>query len=367
MTTPAHERVRCVDWLRGGAVVLMVVAHSLAFLSPAHDRDAARASLNVINGLPAPAFLFAAGFALALVTARGERHVVTGPPMRTRQKFGWDGRAMRSLRRIGTVLLASLLLRHVLWDTFFHPERLPWIDVLSCIALMLLALWAVLFLLPARGWLRLAVLGGLAATAFLAGPWVASPRSFGWATPLLNNSWESNTWPLVPWAGYGWTGAMLGLATGASTAPRRTLWRGLCTFVVLGIAVAWAAGPVVWWLARVDAWVLANAGERVWKVSIVTLGLLMLEAHKAGPAGRAERFINLLSRQALLAYVLHQILLFGWAWFRPFSSFLYRQDWPATLALSSAVLVCTTLGCSVFERGMARFSSSRRPVATPLK
>lgn len=361
MTSAAHERVRCVDWLRGGAVVLMVAAHSLAFLSPAHDRDAVRVGLNAINGLPAPAFLFAAGFALALVTARGERHAgavaLTGSPAPARRRFAWDGRAMRSLRRIGTVLLASLLLRHVMWDTFRHPERLAWIDVLSCIALMLLVLWAVLFLLPARG--RQATLVGLTATTFLAGPWVEAPRTFGWITPLLNNAWEANTWPLVPWAGYGWLGAIVGLATGASATPRRALWRGLGTTCVVGIAVAWGA-PVVLRIGGVDAWVVANVGERVWKVAIVTLGLLMLECRKTGPAGRIEGIVNLLSRQALPAFVLHQILLFGWAGFRPFNAFLYRQDWPATLGLALAVLVGTTAGCVLIERSTAALSPGRK-------
>ena len=338
------DRIQSVDWLRGGAVAVMVAAHSLAFLSPAHDDDPIRANLNVINGLPAPAFLFAAGFSLALVTARGER---TGPPKRARPV--WNSRPSRSLRRVGVVFLASLLLRHVQWDAFNHLDRFAWVDVLSCIALMLVATWVVLFALPNRT--RVASLAGLSTIAIVAAPWVESPRTFGWATTLVNNAREPNTWPLVPWAAYGWLGAIVGLRAAASDAPRRALFDALAWLAIVGVALLVAAGPVVRAIdPRVGAWIIANLGDRLWRIAVVTMAMLMIEARRHGPAGRVERWLNLLSRQALVAYCGHQVLLFGWSWFRPFNRFLYREDWPVTLALIVAMLAATTLACAIVDR-----------------
>ena len=342
----SRERIQSVDWLRGGAVAVMVIAHSLAFLSPAHDRDAARGSFNVVDGLPAPAFLFAAGFSVALVTARGEK---TGPLKRTRQTFEWDSRAARSLRRIGIVFLASLLLRHVQWDTFHHLDRLAWVDVLSCIALMLLATWVVLFALPRP--MRFVALGALATGAIVASPWVEAPRTFGWATTLINNARESNTWPLVPWAAYGWLGAIVGLRTGASDVPRRTLFDALAWIALCGLIVFATAGPLVRAIdPRVSAWIIANFGDRVWRIAVVTMLMLMIESRRGpGPAAPLVRWLNLLSRQALVAYCGHQILLFGWSWFRPFNWALYREDWPMTVALMFAMLATTTLACVIAD------------------
>ena len=256
---------------------------------------------------------------------------------------------MRSLRRIGVVFLASLLLRHVQWDTFPHLDRFAWIDVLSCIALMLVATWIVLFALPRA--MRFVALAGLSTIAIVAAPWVEAPRTFGWATTLINNARESNTWPLVPWAAYGWLGAIVGLRAGASEASRRALFDALAWLAAAGVVLFVAAGPIVRAIdPHVSAWIIANLGDRLWRIAIVTMAMLMIEARRRGPAGRFERWLSLLSRQALVAYCGHQILLFGWSWFRPFNRFLYREDWPMTLALILATLATTTLACAIVDR-----------------
>ena len=64
------NRVRAFDWLRGLAVLVMIQTHSLGLLEPQTHDDPLFRWLVRVDGLVAPAFIFCAGFALALVQCR---------------------------------------------------------------------------------------------------------------------------------------------------------------------------------------------------------------------------------------------------------------------------------------------------------
>jgi uncharacterized membrane protein len=68
--SPTHERVRAIDWLRGIAVLFMIQCHALVLLRPELRQSHTTKLLLKLDGLVAPAFLFSAGFALAMLLVR---------------------------------------------------------------------------------------------------------------------------------------------------------------------------------------------------------------------------------------------------------------------------------------------------------
>jgi uncharacterized membrane protein len=340
------QRVRSIDWMRGVSVLLMIVAHCLIFLDSTHNDDAVRGYFNEINGLPAPAFLLAAGFSLAFVFSRDESDVARR-----------SARLRKSLGRIGQVLVASLLLRHVMWDAFRNPHTLLWVDILTCIALMLLTTWGALAFV--RGPARAVVLAVLAAAAFVAAPFVEAPQTFGPVTGLINNALHVNTWPLVPWAAYGWVGAVIGLAAGRAQSTVGAMCMSFGALVVVGLMMS-LSGPLVRLVdAEANPYMLTNAGTRLWKLGVV--GVLMLAFERGGekPWPNVGRLIDLLSRQSLVAYVGHLILIFGYWKFQPLNLFIGNVGWAGYLALTLMVLAGTTGLCLLVERMQWRLRFKR--------
>ncbi|HKB75473.1 MAG TPA: heparan-alpha-glucosaminide N-acetyltransferase domain-containing protein, partial [Myxococcales bacterium] len=89
------SRILAFDWLRGIAVVVMIQTHALSLLRPELRTGLLWTRLQWIDGLVAPAFIFSAGFSLALVQVRGAAAGTRWPRMR------------KTLRRLGEVLLVA--------------------------------------------------------------------------------------------------------------------------------------------------------------------------------------------------------------------------------------------------------------------
>jgi hypothetical protein len=115
----APERFRALDWLRGGAVLVMIQCHAMNkwLLHGLRGSELFR-RLDFVDGLVAPSFLFAAGFSLALVQLRGgmtparvrksaqrlgevlavldqrERRIISS-------RFGLEGEAPKTLEEVG--------------------------------------------------------------------------------------------------------------------------------------------------------------------------------------------------------------------------------------------------------------------------
>lgn len=335
----ATGRVLVIDWLRGLCVILMIAAHGLIFLSTAHDEDPARIYLNFVNGLPGPAFIFVSGFSLALVTARAGND---------RAKI--RRRAGKTITRLGILVIISLFLREMLWQHLLtEPWKFLWVDILECIGIMQLSTLGVMVLLPARAGAQGMMLGFMAVVCFATGPWVAEPRQFGWLTPFLNNSWYSNTWPVVPWAGFGWLGAFAGVMAGRSARPTRTLAISFAAILVVGYLITRATPLYRALYPADDVWRIGNTAGRLWQFAAFSL-LLMLAEHFAGrwlswPAVA----VNLFSRQSLVAWPTHLILLFGWHDYAFFRAQLYQHDWSGYLTCAWAVLLITTAVCVAFD------------------
>src|ERR1019366_10023433 len=63
----SRQRIDVIDWLRGVAVVLMIMAHGMdAWLLPAVKTGAIYAVIKVGSGIPARLFLFLVGVSAAI-------------------------------------------------------------------------------------------------------------------------------------------------------------------------------------------------------------------------------------------------------------------------------------------------------------
>src|SRR3954467_4275079 len=197
-------RIRAFDWLRGIAVLVMIQTHSLGLLRPGLRAGVLWTRLQWVDGLVAPAFLFSAGFSLALVQVRGAASGMRA--MRVR----------KTLRRLGEVLLVATFLNWMWFPIFRQPRWIFRMDILQCIGFSLLIALPILFALAPRPralrWTALL----LAAIAFGVAPLL---ESLGLPWDGILNSRPPAVFPLLPWAGYVYLGAAIGAAT-AEKGPR---------------------------------------------------------------------------------------------------------------------------------------------------
>ncbi|MET0406207.1 MAG: heparan-alpha-glucosaminide N-acetyltransferase domain-containing protein, partial [Cystobacter sp.] len=195
---PVAERVRAIDWLRGLAVLLMIQCHALVLLRP--DLRASQTTKNLlrVDGVVAPAFLFSAGFALALLLVRSTAGGQRG------ERLG------RNLRRILQVLGVATLVNLMWFPLWREPIRLVRLDILHCVGLSLLLLLPVGGALASRPRILRGVTLVLALTTFFLSP-LGEAVGGPWAY-VLNKS-TGAVFPLLPWLGFAWLGAYAGTVT----------------------------------------------------------------------------------------------------------------------------------------------------------
>src|SRR5882762_6127988 len=136
------SRVRAIDWLRGLAVLLMIQTHALGLLRPELRSGAGFDALQWLDGLVAPAFILAAGFSLALTQVRAAAAAASADARRKRM--------LKTLRRIGEVLLVGTLINWMWFPIFREPRWILRMDILQCIGLSLLIAFPILFALASR-------------------------------------------------------------------------------------------------------------------------------------------------------------------------------------------------------------------------
>ncbi len=199
-------RVEWLDLFRGAAVVAMIEAHVVnTFLAPAF-RDAVWFGwLNWFNGLVAPSFLFIAGWAQGLSwSVAGKKRVAFG----------------RKLKRLlGVAALGYFL--HFPWTELGQrrwTEALrvgTQVDVLPCLAAALFLVLGIQWVAQRSGekwrvWWWFTLLGGFAVALVGLAPatraWTAGP------IPVVAfvNQTTGSLFPLLPWAGFVFAGAILG-------------------------------------------------------------------------------------------------------------------------------------------------------------
>jgi uncharacterized membrane protein len=333
-------RIRAIDWLRGVAVLFMIQCHALALLLPELRQTRVTAWLLKVDGLVAPAFIFAAGFALALLNVRS---AASG----SRKE-----RLVRNLRRIAEVLAVATLVNWMWFPIFREPKWILRMDILQCVGVCLLCV------LPAAAALagRPRVLAGVSLVLGLA---VFAVSPFGehttgvWASFLNKSNWA--TFPLVPWLGFAWLGAFAGTAAGAW--GRAGLVRALVALVALGIAGTLAAD----WLYALyppHRFFVSNPSNQAarWSwVCVALLALVWLETRLPAAApgqapSRVRRFIETFGTSSLSAYFFHEALLyyrtFGFSFQRFWGD---RSGWAQYALLTGVLIALTYLLCLALD------------------
>ncbi len=348
--TMSATRIRAVDWLRGLACFDMIMWHAGALLSPEAAKDPQLNVLGFLAGLVAPSFMFAAGFAIALVMVRA-----SGDPAARRR------RAIKSLQRILEVLVVAFVLKVIL------RRNEPWwvvkIDILSCIALSLLLAWPVQMLLAPKPKIAAAVCGGLALVAFATAPLIPDG---GWGVFIAPGS---SDFPPIPWAGYVFLGSTAGAIASMGVGPTAWSFAG-----IVGLGALFRFGP--WNAVYGNAWILLNSGERCMLFGVVALALLGIEQAAVRKRWALNwppfSFLEIVGTNALTAYVTHIALLFIPV---PPLNFSFgarwggRSGWTQYWVLLGFLWALTLLVCWGWPKVSARFPWNRpkAPASAPVK
>jgi uncharacterized membrane protein len=342
------SRIAAFDWLRGIAVVVMIQTHALSLLRPELRAGPFWARLQWIDGLVAPAFIFSAGFSLALVQVRGASVGARWP------------RARKTLRRLAEVLLVATLVNWMWFPLLREPRWIFRIDILHCIGLSLLIALPILVALAPRPRLLSWTALGLAAVAFGVSPLAEQVR-----VPLaaLANNGTGSLFPLLPWAGYVYLGASAGAAAAGGGVPALVRW--IAWLLLLGVAL-WLLSPQLAAAYPPHQFWVTNPADHARRWTLVcALVLLLMAAERIQGLWRASapvRLIELFGTSSLAAYFFHQVLLHkhigGFCFHAVWGE---RCSWPQYWTVTALLIACTfvlTLGTDrLYQRAWAGYGA----------
>ncbi len=357
-------RIVVIDWLRGVAVVLMILAHSFdAWMDPAERQGPGWFLVRHASGIPSRLFLFLVGVSSAIVL---ERQLAAGTS---------SAEMRRSAARRGLLVLALAYLfrlqEHVLagfWGGWTQVFR---VDILNCIgmSLLLLALVGAPRAGRPRIWLPLAVAGVLIVLGPLVGPahmpgWIPRPLSayIGGQRPM---SW----FPLFPWGAWALLGLVVGhgwLRRGRDAAGRARVFLATGAAGVLLVGSVLLVRALAPDLIRYPSELVQQMGPGSFFFRLGVIGLLSclgwLITRRSSPEVTPLRQVG---RTSLLIYWVHVELCYGFI-SRPIQK---KFSLPGTAV--AFVLLCVAMwGLSVLRtrhgpRLLARWRARRARAAAP--
>jgi uncharacterized membrane protein len=239
VTVPqASARLLYLDWLRGVAVLAMVMTH----VSDSWTRDADKHSepyftLLFIGGIASSLFLFLAGVATAMsATSKGRQCGSARQAAAIVRRRGWEIFVLGVIFRIQAQVLG--------FAPFMNVFK---VDMLNTMGLSIVAAsWLWPLARERRG--RLIVFVATMVTITMVTPLI---RAAGWPAPLpdpleayLRPAGPFAAFPLFPWAGFLFAGVLVGdLVDAVRQAPGRqlALQLGIATTAAIGIGLAWLA------------------------------------------------------------------------------------------------------------------------------
>ncbi|RBP43650.1 uncharacterized protein DUF1624 [Roseimicrobium gellanilyticum] len=318
------SRLSWIDWMRGLAVVGMLVTHVMnAFLHPDHEHAAWRHEFTSYSGLVAPSFFWIAGYVQGLAIRRAHRE---GRPVG----------GFRRWHRLGIILLIGYLLHLPLahwlkgdfgaesWKTFLQ------VDALQCLAASL-ALLLAMGIAGVRWFDGLVLLTG-AATVFIA-PLAGSWSTGFWFVDAWLNHNTGSLFPLFPWFGFA--------AAGCLASRWEPSWKWYVPLAVALMAAGYVFEPTPWSYTHPTFF-----GERLGWVC-----LLAVAVH--GVAGWfAPQWLLLAGRESLFVYVSHLLILFSIPFTgKPLQEAVGRtlSPWQVVLLSVALATVCLVLA-SLNER-----------------
>jgi uncharacterized membrane protein len=344
---PARRRVEFIDLLRGWAVIVMIETHVFnATLTPAITESGLFQVIKFINGLVAPAFLFASGMAYAVTTRRKINDYLS---------FGWP--LFRQLGRLLFVMLIGYSLHipkfnytHLRYEASEEAWRVFWqADVLQCIAVSLLLLQVLLLIL--RSERRLYTVTAWATGLILIVTPVVWGMDFRAVLPVpvaaYMNGLHDSLFPLFPWSAFLFSGALAGYAylrardVEAASPGEERVGRTMQRMAIGGAIMIAASFPLHFLSALIyptyDFWRFSPAFTllRIGLVLLLCAGLFLWERRKGVSPSSV---VSLMGRESLLVYATHLLLVYG-----KFGSFTFVDRVQYAFGYAEATLVALIL------------------------
>ncbi len=312
-TAASSSRRLYIDWARGVAVLLMIEAHTIDAWTRLRDKQLlAYGYGTVLGGFAAPMFLWLAGLGVAMSMARS--YARTG----SRQ----TALHAATIRGVEIFLLAFLFrLQAFIVSPGSHPVTLFRVDVLNVMGPAMVAvglLWAA----ASQTWTRVATFAIVAILIALVTPIVRASASVDllplWFQWYVRPAGEFTTFTMLPWSGFVFAGAAVGVLIASTTGARR-LHAVLAVVGVLMIAGGlYAASRPSIYTVPVNFWTSSPT------FFAVRVGILMvvLAALSFVPPFAALEPLAALGRASLFVYWIHVELVYGYA------SWLWRHRLP---------------------------------------
>jgi acyltransferase len=339
------NRIQFLDLMRGFAVIVMVMGHSIDAVLTTEVRSTAGFQLyTAMRGFTAPLFFFVAGFAyMAATNKKWDELRVLGMP------------ALKRLTKIGLLFVIGYALHFPFFSfekilTQSQPEDLARFfqaDVLHCMAASLLMLQIALFVTPTKRLFALIILWVGVIIAFVS-PWVWAIDFAPILSPVLApyfNQIHPSLFPIFPFASFLFLGVAVGhfyleaRNNGSESAFIQRLWILASAAIASGILFDllpfsffpahdyWKSSPY-WFLVR---------------IGVVALVSLFCYSMKGLPA-TIEKNLVLLGQASLLIYTTHLVVVYGSAANSGLMQTIGHTLAPhLAIAIGAAVLLCMLL------------------------
>ncbi len=308
----SSERIQFLDFMRGFAVIFMVMGHSIDSVLSVEVRASEGFRLyDAIRGFTAPIFLFVSGYAYIVATERK-----------------WDAfrsfskPAAKRLMKIGLLFVIGYALHFPFFSfekllTATRPEEFAQFfqaDVLHCVGASLLILQGLLFMTRTPRTFAIAVLV-LDAIIIFATPLIWQIDFAPLVSPVLSpyfNQTQLSIFPLFPFAAFLLSGVVAGhFYLEARRNGNEEVFR---TNLLVAAAVTIAVGidfdllPIRFYPAH-DFW-KASPDWFLIRIGIVTLISVAFSYVRRMPP-LVERNLIMLGQASLLIYPIHLLIVYG--------------------------------------------------------
>jgi uncharacterized membrane protein len=310
LPSPA-SRLSYLDWLRGLAVLIMIEAHTFDAWTGVADRQrSGYANAMILGGFGAPLFLFLAGIGVALSAASKARRGTTEAAARAVQRRGWQILGLAFLFRLQAYVFGG----------GGAIESLLKVDILNIMGLSMVgaaALWGTTTTTGSR----LATFAAAALATSLVTPIV---RSAGWLDWLpdpvewyLRPAAGRTNFTLLPWAGFVFAGALIGVLIDACRANQWPLirWAGPAGAALAALSYAASFRPSIY--ANSSFWTTAPTFFLL-RVGILVAGLALAYVWAERLSREGWSPMEEFGRSSLFVYWVHVELVYGipTAWLR---------------------------------------------------
>jgi uncharacterized membrane protein len=304
-------RRRSLDWTRGVAVLIMILAHVLdAWTLPAERATPAFRNLTIISGFAAPLFLWLAGVALVL---SADRKAARSANRRT----AWLSIVQRGLEIF--ILAFVFRVQAFLLSPGGWPISIFRVDILNIMGPAVVAGGLVWGVVASRGWL-VATYSAAALSLAMLTPIV---RSAEWVNRLpiwlqwhFRPAGEHTTFTMLPWAGFVFAGAAAGVLIAAARDERtvRRLHAGLGLTGAIITALGFFAATLPSIYRQSSFWTSSPTYFAI-RVGILMLALTLIFAAAEIAAAWRLSFhpLERLGRASLFVYWVHVEIVYGYA------------------------------------------------------